>query len=70
MEPLLKLANIVKIDFLATKGEARKSLIKASLRARKIEVLAEKVETEEEVNDAIKRSAASTSKGTFSAARR
>ncbi len=48
MEPLLQLANIVKVDFLATRGDERERMIKALIK-RGIQVLAEKVETQEEV---------------------
>lgn len=51
MEPLLKLADIVKVDFLATRGDERERLIKALIK-RRIKVLAEKVETQEEVSEA------------------
>jgi len=51
MEPLLQLADIVKVDFLATRGEERKVLIEALVK-RRIRVLAEKVETAEEVREA------------------
>ncbi len=50
-EPLLQIANIVKVDFIATKGQERQELIR-SLVARGIEVLAEKVETVEDVAEA------------------
>jgi len=51
MEPLLQLADIVKVDFLITKGAERERMIKGLVN-RGIRVLAEKVETEEEVHDA------------------
>lgn len=44
LEPLVALADIVKIDVLATSDEERKSLA-ASLASRRIHALAEKVET-------------------------
>ena len=52
MEPLLKLADIVKVDFRATTGQERRDLI-MSLAKRGIDVLAEKVETEADVREAI-----------------
>lgn len=45
--PLLQLADIVKVDFLQTRGNDRK-VIAEKLRQRKIALLAEKVEDEED----------------------
>ena len=50
-EPLLEIADIVKVDFMAVTGEERKLLVR-SLVARKVAVLAEKVETAEDVREA------------------
>ncbi|MFZ3246670.1 MAG: HDOD domain-containing protein [Candidatus Acidiferrales bacterium] len=50
-EPLLKLANIVKIDFLSTSAAQKKSLAKR-FGARGISMLAEKVERIEDFNEA------------------
>jgi len=49
--PLLDLADIVKIDFMATTPEER-ARIADTLSQRKIKALAEKVETEEEFREA------------------
>ena len=46
-EPLLGLTDVVKVDFLATKGEERRSLV-SRFGPRGIRMLAEKVETYEE----------------------
>lgn len=51
-EPLLKLADIVKIDFLNTDETGRRQLAKAFL-PRGIKLLAEKVETNEEFRQAM-----------------
>jgi len=50
--PLIELADIIKIDFLLTKGEERVNIVKR-LGTRKIKFLAEKVETREDFNQAI-----------------
>ncbi len=52
-EPLLKLANIIKIDFMATKGEERARVVER-LKPYKVDLLAEKVETKEEYAEAVK----------------
>ena len=49
--PLLELADIVKVDFLLTEPHERYGLIE-ELHDRKIQVLAEKVETHEEFDEA------------------
>ena len=49
--PLLELADIVKVDFLQTTPDQREKIV-ADLVRRKITPLAEKVETEEEFNQA------------------
>jgi c-di-GMP-related signal transduction protein len=51
MEPLLELADIVKVDFRETAPEERRRLCRA-LVVRGIKVLAEKVETEADVQEA------------------
>jgi len=51
-EPLIELADIVKVDFLATPSRERRLLAK-TFGARGIELLAEKVETEEDVAEGI-----------------
>ena len=51
IEPLVDLADIIKIDFLTTTGEQRERISK-HLRSRSIQLLAEKVETEDEFLDA------------------
>ncbi|HVB39203.1 MAG TPA: HDOD domain-containing protein [Vicinamibacterales bacterium] len=50
--PLLPLADFVKVDFLATSSERQRAL-SARLRARGIQMLAEKVETREAKTDAL-----------------
>jgi EAL and modified HD-GYP domain-containing signal transduction protein len=50
--PLVELADIVKVDFLATQGAQRRALAQA-LRGRGVELLAEKVETGEDVAEGI-----------------
>lgn len=53
VEPLMNFANILKVDFLATKPEERKRISdEARKRSRKLTLLAEKVETAEDVRDA------------------
>ncbi len=51
-EPLLELADIVKVDFLLTEPHERYTLIE-ELHERGIQVLAEKVENHEEFNEAM-----------------
>lgn len=51
-DPLLSLADFVKIDFLATKGEKRKSILQKYARSG-IQFLAEKVENPEEHREAL-----------------
>ena len=51
-EPLLRMADIVKIDFRLTKGAERSRLAK-ELGARGITLLAEKVETQKEFQEAL-----------------
>jgi EAL and modified HD-GYP domain-containing signal transduction protein len=48
-QPLIDLADIIKIDFLATQGEERQEVIEKSSK-KHIKFLAEKVETIEEYN--------------------
>jgi EAL and modified HD-GYP domain-containing signal transduction protein len=52
-EELIKLADIIKIDFTITKGEDRKSIVEKLKFNNKIKFLAEKVETIEEYNEAL-----------------
>lgn len=49
---LIKLADIIKIDFRVTKGEERKNILELSSINNKIKFLAEKVETEEDYRTA------------------
>ncbi len=49
--PLIELADIIKVDFLTTKGEARRAIIEECGR-NEIKFLAEKVETVEEFTEA------------------
>ncbi len=51
-KPLLEIADIVKIDFTLTKGDARRNVIKM-LDNGHIKFLAEKVETREEYDQAV-----------------
>ena len=51
-EPLLELVDIIKVDFLITKGAERKELIK-KFKTKKIRFLAEKVETIQEYKEAV-----------------
>lgn len=50
--PLIKLADIIKVDFRSTPSNERKQIIQR-LRSYPIKFLAEKVETQEEFQDAI-----------------
>lgn len=50
---LIKLADIIKIDFSITKGEERKNIVKRLKCNNQIKFLAEKVETIEEYNEAL-----------------
>jgi EAL and modified HD-GYP domain-containing signal transduction protein len=52
-QPLLEIADYVKVDFLATKGRERGALV-ARLAPRGIRMLAEKVETHEDFKEARK----------------
>lgn len=49
-QPLIDLADIIKVDFLATKGEERRQVIEKSSK-KHIKFLAEKVETIEEYSE-------------------
>lgn len=51
-QPLVELADIVKVDFLATRGERRRSLA-AQLRPFGLRLLAEKVESRADFEDAL-----------------
>lgn len=51
--PLIELADIIKIDFLLTPSEERESIIK-KINSPNIKFLAEKVETKEEYEQALK----------------
>lgn len=53
LDPLIRIANFIKIDFLATPASKRRELI-AALREFKGKYLAEKVETHEEYEEALK----------------
>jgi EAL and modified HD-GYP domain-containing signal transduction protein len=53
LDPLIRIADIIKMDFRSTPASERRRLI-ASLRDFKGEYLAEKVETREEYEDALK----------------
>jgi len=52
-EELIKLADIIKIDFSITKGVERKNIVKQLKFNNQIKFLAEKVETIEEYNEAL-----------------
>lgn len=52
-QPLIELADVIKIDFLLTKSEEREPIIK-KINSSKIKFLAEKVETKEEYEQAYK----------------
>lgn len=52
-EELIKLADIIKIDFSITKGKERKTIVENLKSNNKIKFLAEKVETIEEYNEAL-----------------
>jgi len=52
-EPLMEIADIIKVDFIITKGRERGDIIKRS-KNKKTEFLAEKVETLEEYEEAVK----------------
>ncbi|HEX3693993.1 MAG TPA: HDOD domain-containing protein [Polyangia bacterium] len=51
MEPLLALADVIKIDFLATTPEQRKGL-RERFKRRRLGMLAEKVETQDQLREA------------------
>ncbi|MCU0289126.1 MAG: HDOD domain-containing protein [Acidobacteria bacterium] len=51
-QPLVDLANIIKVDFLATKGSERKEIIQRN-RSKNIKYLAEKIESYEEYKEAV-----------------
>ncbi|ERI92124.1 HDOD domain protein [Clostridiales bacterium oral taxon 876 str. F0540] len=51
-EALIELADYIKVDFLITKGEERKNIIK-KISNKNIKFLAEKVETIEDFNEAV-----------------
>ena len=51
--PLIELADIIKIDFLATSPTERKSIVRR-FNANKIDFLAEKVETQAEFEEAVR----------------
>ncbi len=51
-EPLVELADIVKVDFLEVKGEERKLMVQ-SLAGKKVRLLAEKVETQRDFLEAL-----------------
>jgi len=52
-EPLIELADIIKVDFIITKGRERGDIIKRA-KNKKIQFLAEKVETLEEYKEAVR----------------
>lgn len=52
-EELMEYVDIIKVDFLVTKGKERKEIINM-IKNKKIKFLAEKVETEEEYKEAIR----------------
>ncbi|PRR81700.1 EAL and HDOD domain-containing protein [Clostridium vincentii] len=52
-EELIKLADIIKIDFSITKGEERKNIVQELNCNNRIKFLAEKVETIKEYNEAL-----------------
>ncbi|EKQ58055.1 MULTISPECIES: HDOD domain-containing protein [unclassified Clostridium] len=51
---LIKIADIIKVDFMITKGYERKKIFELRKVNEKIEFLAEKVESEAEYNEALK----------------
>lgn len=51
-EPLIELADIIKVDFLQVKGEERKTLAR-NFGRKGIRMLAEKVETHEDFSEAV-----------------
>ncbi len=52
-EPLISVADIVKVDFLQAKGEERRQIAR-SLTRSKVRLLAEKVETMEDFREAVR----------------
>lgn len=53
LKELIKLADLIKIDFTITKGDERKKVIDKILQINnKVKFLAEKIETKEEFNEA------------------
>lgn len=51
-EPLIELADIVKIDYMLSTPEQRRTLVKL-LREKRVQILAEKVENHAEFNEAL-----------------
>lgn len=51
-EPLMKMADIIKVDFLLTKGEERREVME-KCPLKNVEFLAEKIETNEEYKESI-----------------
>jgi EAL and modified HD-GYP domain-containing signal transduction protein len=51
-EPLMKIADIIKVDFLLTKGEERREVME-KFPVKGVEFLAEKIETNEEYKESI-----------------
>ncbi|MCS7186232.1 MAG: HDOD domain-containing protein [Armatimonadetes bacterium] len=51
-EPLVEIADVVKVDFLKVQGEDRKSMVQL-LAGRKVRLLAEKVETQKDFAEAL-----------------
>jgi len=52
-KPLIDLADIIKVDFILTQGEERRDIVR-NISNRRIKFLAEKVETQEEFQQAIR----------------
>lgn len=52
-KPLIAIADIIKVDFILTKGEERRNIIR-TISNRNIKFLAEKVETQEEFQQAVR----------------
>lgn len=51
-DELMKYVDIIKVDFFVTKGKERKEIMKR-IKNKNIKFLAEKIETEEEYNEAV-----------------
>lgn len=54
LKPLIELADIIKVDFLITKGTERSEVMKKIQGNKQVKFLAEKIETTEEFEEAVR----------------